>query len=89
MKQDYPYISKEVLCRLFGKTRHAYYDHQWRRQDQSIKDDIILQLVHKLEIPLCRGWELVSSCSCSSLRWTLIKYKWAGDAPVCSRNISS
>ena len=48
MKQDYPYISKEVLCRLFGKTRHAYYDHQWRRQDQTVKDDIILQLVHKI-----------------------------------------
>ncbi len=48
MKQDYPYISKEVLCRLFGKTRHAYYDHQWRRQDQTLKDDIILQLVHKI-----------------------------------------
>jgi putative transposase len=48
MKQDYPYISKEVLCRLFGKTRHAYYDHQWRHQDQTLKDDIILQLVHKI-----------------------------------------
>jgi len=48
MKHDYPYISREVLCRLFGKTRHAYYDHQWRHQDQSLKDDIILQLVHKI-----------------------------------------
>jgi putative transposase len=48
MKHDYPYISKEVLCRLFGKTRHAYYDHQWRRKDQSLKDDVILQLVHKI-----------------------------------------
>lgn len=48
MKQDYCYISMEVLCRLFGKTRHAYYDHQWRRQDETIKDDIILQLVHKI-----------------------------------------
>jgi putative transposase len=48
MKHDYPYISKEVLCRLFGKTRHAYYDHRWRQQDQSLKDDIILQLVHKI-----------------------------------------
>jgi len=48
MKHDYPYISREALCRLFGKTRHAYYDHQWRRQDQTLKDDIILQLVHKI-----------------------------------------
>jgi len=48
MKHDYPYISREALCRLFGKTRHAYYDHQWRLQDQTLKEDIILQLVHKI-----------------------------------------
>jgi putative transposase len=48
MKRDYSYISMEFLCRLFGKTRHAYYDHQWRRQDQTLKDEIILQLVHKI-----------------------------------------
>lgn len=52
MKQDYPHISKEVLCRLFGKTRHAYYDHQWRQHDDSLKDDIVLQLVHKIREPL-------------------------------------
>jgi putative transposase len=45
MKQDYPHLSKEVLCRLFGKTRHAYYDHFWRSQGKSLKDDIILQEV--------------------------------------------
>jgi putative transposase len=33
------------LCKLFGKTRHAYYDQQWRNQDQYILDDWILQLV--------------------------------------------
>jgi putative transposase len=54
MKQDYPHISKEVLCRLFGKTRHAYYDHLWRHQDSTLKDDIILQLVNKIRKPLPR-----------------------------------
>lgn len=54
MKQDYPDISREVLCRLFGKTRHAYYDHQWRQRDDSLKDDIILQLVHKIREQLPR-----------------------------------
>jgi putative transposase len=48
MKQDYPYISKEVLCRLFGKTRHAYYDHQWRQKDYTLKDELVLQIVHKI-----------------------------------------
>jgi len=54
MKQDYPHLSKEVLCRLFGKTRHAYYDHQWRHQDTSLKDEIILQLVHAIRETLPR-----------------------------------
>src|SRR5579862_102119 len=48
MKQDYPQLSREVLCRLFGKTRHAYYDHLWRAQRINIKDDIILQQVLEL-----------------------------------------
>ena len=52
MKSDYPFVSKEVLCRLFGKTRHALYDHLWRQQDDSLKEDIILQLVHKIREPL-------------------------------------
>jgi putative transposase len=54
MKQDYPHLSKEVLCRLFGKTRHAYYDHQWRHQDTSLKEEIILQLVHAIRETLPR-----------------------------------
>ncbi len=48
MKQDFPKQGIKLLCRLFGKTRHAYYDHCWRIQEQGIKDDIVLQ--HVLEI---------------------------------------
>jgi len=51
MKKDYPRLSWEVLCRLFGKTRHAYYDHLWRSGNDSLKEDIILQLVYQI-----RGW---------------------------------
>lgn len=54
MKQDYPHLSKEVLCRLFGKTRHAYYDHLWRSRANSIKDDIILQEVQAIRKKLPR-----------------------------------
>ena len=54
MKGDYPYLSKEALCRLFGKTRHALYDHLWRKQDDSVKEDIILQLVHQIREKLPR-----------------------------------
>lgn len=48
MKQDYPTIGIKILCRLFGKTRHAWYDYQWRVKDTGLKEDIILQ--HVMEI---------------------------------------
>ncbi|MDM8178162.1 IS3 family transposase [Olivibacter sp. 47] len=48
MKQDFPRLGLKLLCRLFGKTRHAYYDHQWRVQDLGLKDEIVLQ--HVLDI---------------------------------------
>jgi transposase InsO family protein len=48
MKQDFPKLGIKLLCRLFGKTRHAYYDHQWRVEDLGLKDEIVLQ--HVLEI---------------------------------------
>ena len=54
MKSDYPYLSKEELCGLFGKTRHALYDHLWRQEAATIKEDIVLQLVHKIREGLPR-----------------------------------
>jgi len=46
MKQDYPHVSIAVLCRLFGKTRHAYYDHIWRKEQELITEDIVLSQVY-------------------------------------------
>jgi transposase InsO family protein len=43
-----------ALCRLFGKTRHAYYDHLWRSKSKSFKDDIILQEVMTIRKKLPR-----------------------------------
>ena len=54
MKQDYPHVGREVLCRLFGKTRHAYYDHLWRWKAGSLKDDVILQEIYALRKELPR-----------------------------------
>lgn len=45
MKQDFPKLGIGLLCRLFGKTRHAYYDALWRKQRSLVKEDIILQEV--------------------------------------------
>lgn len=54
MKQDYPHLGWGYFCRLFGKTRHAYYDHLWRGQHDSMKEDVIVQLVHEIRGPLPR-----------------------------------
>ena len=43
MKQDFPKLGIAVLCRLFGKTRHAYYDSLWRKESCLVKEDVILQ----------------------------------------------
>jgi len=43
-----------VLCGLFGKTRHAWYDRQWREQQDIFSDEIILQTVQKMRQQLPR-----------------------------------
>jgi putative transposase len=42
------------LCQLFGKTRHAWYDAQWRADDQLLKEEIILQIVMEIRTSLPR-----------------------------------
>lgn len=54
MKQDFPYAGIGKLCRLFGKTRHAYYDHRWRKGAISLKDELILHLVAEIRQSLPR-----------------------------------
>jgi transposase InsO family protein len=54
MKQDYPRLGIASLCRLFGKTRHAYYDHGWRVQDAGLKDEMVLQHVLGIRAQLPR-----------------------------------
>jgi putative transposase len=54
MKHDYPHLSWGYLCGLFGKTRHAHYDHLWRSKDYSLKEEIILQLVYEIRKSLPR-----------------------------------
>jgi putative transposase len=47
-------VSKKRLCALFGKTRHALYDHQYRQQQEVLTDDIVLQYVHQIRSGLPR-----------------------------------
>lgn len=54
MKQDFPKLGIAVLCGLFGKTRHAYYDCLWRKENSLVKEDIILQEVLNIRKDLPR-----------------------------------
>lgn len=54
MKQNHPLLGIDLLCRLLGKTRHAYYDHLWRKDTKVVKEDIVLQLVYELRSSLPR-----------------------------------
>jgi len=54
MKYEYSKEGIERLSKLFGKTRHAYYDHLWRTQSDTLKDDLVLQLVHEIRESLPR-----------------------------------
>ena len=60
MKQDFPQFGIAVLCGLFGKTRHAYYDSLWRRANTLVKEDIILQevIAIRTELPRLGGRKL-------------------------------
>jgi putative transposase len=54
MKQDFPKLGIAVLCRLCGKTRHAYYDYLWRKESSLVKEDIVLQEVLSIRKDLPR-----------------------------------
>lgn len=48
MKRLYPSIGLEKLCRLFGKTRQAFYDHSWRGNDEQLQEAIVIDLVKQV-----------------------------------------
>lgn len=54
MKALYGHIGLERLCRLFGKTRQAFYDHSWRSSDQQLEEALIVELVRSVRSSLPR-----------------------------------
>jgi putative transposase len=54
LKQEYPHLAVGKLCALFGKTRHAYYDRQWRKADDYLREEIVIQIVHEIRQKLPR-----------------------------------
>ena len=47
MRQEHPSYSMEALCRLFGKSRQAYYEHTQYIAVMAIEEDVVLTLVRK------------------------------------------
>jgi putative transposase len=54
MKALYPVVGIERLCRLFGKTRQAFYDHNWRQSDEQMQEALIVDLVRSIRCTLPR-----------------------------------
>jgi len=54
MKHDYPAMGIGLLCRLFGKTRHAYYDALWRKKDTLLNEEIIINHILNIRKELPR-----------------------------------
>jgi len=61
MRSLYPQMGLEHLCRLFGKTRQAFYDHERRDGKQQLENGLILDLVRgvKSEMPATGGLKLL------------------------------
>lgn len=54
MRQDYSKVALATLCRLFGKTRHSWYDHQWHRKQMLLTDELVLFYVNQIRGQLPR-----------------------------------
>ena len=52
MKELYPSIGIERLCRLFGKTRQAFYDHSWRQGNDQLQEALVVDLVKNIRCSL-------------------------------------
>ncbi|OIQ67804.1 integrase core domain protein [mine drainage metagenome] len=60
MKQYYPSIGIEKFCRLFGKTRQAFYDHNRRDSDEQLHEALIIDCIRSIRssIPGIGGLKL-------------------------------
>ena len=52
MKDLYPSIGIDRLCKLFGKTRQAFYDHSWRQGNDQLQEALVVDLVKNIRCSL-------------------------------------
>jgi putative transposase len=48
LRTQEPNVSVKTLCSLFGKTRHAYYNHLWHLEDIVLIQAVVLQEVAQI-----------------------------------------
>lgn len=54
MKQYYPSAGLHLLCKLFGKSRQAFYDHSRRKSNSQLQAGLIIELVKAVRVSLPR-----------------------------------
>lgn len=47
MKTNFQHIGLARLCGWFGLTRQAYYQNSWNAIDTTMKEEMVIQQVHK------------------------------------------
>src|ERR1700676_1452159 len=52
MKTYYPAAGLGTLCGLFGKTRQAFYDQNWRTSTHQMEELMIVKMVQDLRVQL-------------------------------------
>jgi transposase InsO family protein len=48
MKERYEHISISVICRWFGISRQAYYQHEWSLSEEVLQRDLLLEEVKEI-----------------------------------------
>ena len=48
MRQDHPTVALATLCKLFGKTRHSWYDKGWHCKQVLLTDELVLYYVNQI-----------------------------------------
>ncbi len=62
MKEVYPKVGLSKLCELFGKTRQAYYETTWRKEEGLMEEMLLIEEVLKIRkiLPRVGGIKLLN-----------------------------
>jgi len=55
MRDHCPQAGLSTLCGLFGKTRQAYYEHNWQAANERLQEAMVMELAKQVRGPLGKG----------------------------------